>query len=142
MTGGFMRNFIAYLAVGAALLLFDSIWLGMMRSYLYQPEIGSILLPSGFRLVPAVLFYLLYTGAIVFFAVRPAMEAGHWRPALVNGVILGLVCYMTYDLTNYATLAVWSLKVTIYDMIWGMVVTGVSAFAGYFGAAIFSTRAP
>lgn len=140
--GGFMRYFIAYLAAGAAFLLLDSIWLGMMSAYLYRPEIGAILLPDGFRMVPAVLFYLSYIGGIIFFAVRPAMMAGHWRPALVNGMVLGLLCYMTYDLTNYATLAVWSLKVTIYDLVWGMVVTGISAFCGYFGAAVFITRAP
>ena len=37
---------------------------------------------------------------------------------------------MTYDLTNYATLKVWSLKVTILDMIWGTVLTGLAAAAG------------
>lgn len=38
--------------------------------------------------------------------------------------------YMTYDLTNHATLRIWSLKVTILDMIWGTALTGLAAAAG------------
>ena len=49
----------------------------------------------------------------------------------MNGAMFGFFCYMTYDLTNYATLKVWSLKVTILDMIWGTVLTGLAAAAGF-----------
>jgi uncharacterized membrane protein len=48
----------------------------------------------------------------------------------VKGALLGFFCYMTYDLTNYATLRVWSLKVTILDMIWGTFLTGSAAAVG------------
>jgi uncharacterized membrane protein len=37
---------------------------------------------------------------------------------------------MTYDLTNFATLKVWSLKVTVLDIIWGTLLTGLAAAAG------------
>jgi uncharacterized membrane protein len=38
---------------------------------------------------------------------------------------------MTYDLTNYATLKVWSMKVTVLDIIWGTFLTGSASLAGW-----------
>jgi uncharacterized membrane protein len=36
---------------------------------------------------------------------------------------------MTYDLTNQATMRVWSTKVTLMDIAWGTVATGIAAGA-------------
>lgn len=123
------RYAVAYLATGIAFAAIDSVWLKTMATRLYQPEIGE-LLADRFRLGPAIVFYLLYILGIMIFAVGPALRSGDWKVALVNGAMLGFMAYMTYDLTNYATLKVWSLKVTILDMIWGTVLTGLAAAAG------------
>ena len=45
--------------------------------------------------------------------------------------MLGFVAYATYDLTNQATLKVWSLKVTLADIGWGTVLTACAAAAGF-----------
>lgn len=124
------RYALAYLATGIAFAAIDSIWLKTMSTRLYQPEIGE-LMADKFRLAPAIVFYLLYILGIMIFAVEPALRSGDWKVALVNGAMLGFMAYMTYDLTNYATLKIWSLKVTILDMIWGTVLTGSAAFAGW-----------
>ena len=50
---------------------------------------------------------------------------------IAAGALLGFFCYMTYDLTNYATLKVWSTKVTILDIIWGTFLTGSASLAGF-----------
>ncbi len=123
------RYALAYVATGIAFALIDSIWLRSMYTRLYQPEIGELLM-KGFRVQPAIIFYLLYIMGMMAFAVGPALAVGRWQVALVNGAMLGFFCYMTYDLTNYATLKVWSLKVTILDMIWGTVLTGLASAAG------------
>ncbi|MCQ4062165.1 DUF2177 family protein, partial [Klebsiella pneumoniae] len=78
----------------------------------------------------AIAFYLLYILGIMIFAVGPALKTGQWQTALLWGALLGFFCYMTYDLTNQATLRVWSLKVTILDMIWGTFLTGSAAAVG------------
>jgi len=44
------------------------------------------------------------------------------------------VAYATYDLTNQATLNVWSLKLTLIDLCWGTALTTTSALGGYFAA--------
>lgn len=128
---------IAALAVGGAMLPLDAIWLSLMAEQLYRAQLPGVML-EGFRLGPAVAFYLLYIVGIVFFAVRPALEGGGIKRAAFNGAILGLVCYGTYDLTNYATMKVWSPLVTVVDMAWG---TFLTACAASFGTWIASRKA-
>jgi uncharacterized membrane protein len=120
-----------YIATGIAFALIDSVWLRNMYTRLYQPEIGELLYRGGVRMGPAIAFYLLYILGMMVFAVGPALKSGQWQTALVQGAMLGFFCYMTYDLTNYATLKVWSLKVTVLDIIWGTVLTGSASLAGY-----------
>jgi uncharacterized membrane protein len=121
----------AYIFTGLAFALIDSIWLRNAYTKLYQPEIGDMLMKGGFRLGPAIAFYLLYILGMMIFAVGPALESGRWQTALVQGALLGFFCYMTYDLTNMATLKQWSLRVTILDMIWGTFLTGTASVTGY-----------
>lgn len=121
---------VAYIATGISFALIDSVWLRTMYERLYKPEIGSLMYEGGFRLGPAVAFYLLYILGMMIFAVGPALNSGKWQTALLWGALLGFFCYMTYDLTNYATLKVWSTKVTVLDIIWGTVLTGSASLAG------------
>ena len=44
--------------------------------------------------------------------------------------LLGAFAYATYDLTNQATLKVWSTQLTLLDMAWGALLTGLAASAG------------
>ena len=71
---------------------------------------------------------------IMLLAVRPALVDSDWRTAAINGALFGFFAYATYDLTNLATLKVWSLKVSLIDMAWGTVLTGVTATAGAWAA--------
>jgi len=59
------------------------------------------------------------------------LHSGKWQTAVLWGALLGFFCYMTYDLTNYATLKVWSTKVTVLDIIWGTLLTGSASFGGW-----------
>jgi uncharacterized membrane protein len=125
------KYIVAYIATGISFALIDSVWLRNMYDRLYKPEIGEMLYTGGFRLWPAVAFYFLYILGMMIFAVGPALANGKWQTALLWGALLGFFCYMTYDLTNHATLKVWSTKVTVLDMIWGTVLTGSASLAGW-----------
>ncbi|KQV38020.1 MULTISPECIES: DUF2177 family protein [unclassified Rhizobium] len=120
----------AYITTGVAFLVVDAIWLTTMADMLYRPLLGDRLAPQ-FHLAPAVFFYVIYVAGIVFFAVLPAVESGSLGKAALNGAVLGLVAYATYDLTNQATLKDWPLVVTLADMVWGGFVTAVGASAGF-----------
>jgi uncharacterized membrane protein len=134
-----IKYIIAYVATGISFALIDSVWLRSMYKPLYQVEIGEMLM-KGMRLGPAVAFYLLFILGMMIFAVGPALASGKWQTALIQGAMFGFFTYMTYDLTNFATLKVWSLKVTILDMIWGTLLTGSAATAGFWVTNLISGK--
>ncbi|MBU7589585.1 MAG: DUF2177 family protein [Sphingopyxis terrae] len=129
---------IGYVATAILFGLLDALWLRTMVPAVYRPEIGTLLM-DGWRPAPALIFYALYMLGIQIFAVAPAIEAGRWQVAAQWGALFGFFCYMTYDLTNHATMKIWSTKVTLLDIAWGGVATGVAAGAA---AWIVLTVAP
>jgi uncharacterized membrane protein len=126
-----VKLFSAYASAALTFVILDAIWLSTMGSLLYRPALAPIL-ADHVRVVPAIAFYVLFIAGIVFFGVVPALDAGRWTTALVNGAVFGFLAYATYDLTNHATLSVWSAKVTLADMAWGSIVTSAASVAGYF----------
>jgi len=124
----------AYIASAVSFLALDALWLGVVAQKLYQREFGPMLLDKP-NMVAAAAFYALYLVGVVFFAVKPAIEAGSWSRAALNGALFGLVAYATYDLTNLATLKGFPVRVVAPDMIWGAVVTTAAALAGYVAAS-------
>jgi uncharacterized membrane protein len=113
----------AYISTALVFLGLDAVWLGTMSARLYKPALQGLLAES-FRPAPALLFYALYIGGVVAFAVLPSDKPGM---ALLRGAGLGLVAYATYDLTNQATLRRWSVLVTSADLAWGTLATGIAA---------------
>lgn len=125
---------VAWIATAIAFLGLDAIWLSQMAPRLYKPLLGDIV-REGMNVGAAAAFYLIYVSGIVFFAVAPALERGSLTKALINGAVMGLVAYATYDLTNQATLKVWDIRVTLADMAWGTIATAVAAAIAYTAAS-------
>jgi uncharacterized membrane protein len=132
-----LRFVLAYGGAAVGMLALDAIWLSTMAERLYRPQLGA-LLAEEFRAGPAVAFYAIYLFGVVYFSVAPALKIGGWRKAALNGALLGLVAYGTYDLTNQATLRNWPVLVTMLDLVWGAFLTAVSAASGYGVARRFS----
>ena len=123
-----MTQALAFVTVLVIFSVIDTVWLGSMGDRVYRPLIGEVLADK-FRLVPAIAFYTLYAAGLTIFAVLPGLKTGDWKTALMWGALFGLFAYGTYDLTNYATLKTWGLKITVLDMTWGVIVSGVSSAA-------------
>lgn len=122
---------VAYVAAAAAFGILDSIWLRWAGPNLYRPVIGEIM-ADNFRLAPAAAFYLIYLAGMVWFAVRPALESGQVTTALLNGALLGALCYATFDLTSQAVFKVWATHVSLADIAWGAFATAsASALAAW-----------
>lgn len=128
-----IKYVFAYLGAGLTFAVIDAVWLTTMVNRLYRPAIGPIMADKP-DMTAAVIFYLISIAGTVFLAIDPALREGSWTRALLNGAVLGFIAYATYDLTNQATLNVWSWKLTITDIIWGTTLTGLSATGGYFAA--------
>ena len=131
-----MKRLLA--AFAGALIAFcacDFVWLAIVARDLYQAQIGNLMLEQP-NWIAAAIFYPIYAAGIVFFCVGPALAHGSWTRAAISGVLLGLIAYATYDLTNLATLRGWPTAVSTIDIAWGMFVSGVAATAGFLAARI------
>jgi uncharacterized membrane protein len=116
---------IAFAAAAAAMTAIDSLWLRTMYSRFYQPNIGH-LLADQVKYGPAVVFYIVYLTGLMILVVMPAFKSGAgWGQVFLMSAVFGVVAYGTYDLTNHATLRDWPWIVTVVDMIWGGLLTGV-----------------
>jgi uncharacterized membrane protein len=109
----------------------DMVWLGVISKNYYKQKLGFILSENP-NWVAAIVFYLLFIAGIIYFAINPGIKANDWQVALLNGAVLGALCYATYDLTNMATIAKWPIEIVIIDIIWGMVLTGSVSIITYF----------
>jgi len=125
-----MTYLVGYVASLAVFGIIDAIWLSAMAGILYRPTLGAILLDR-LRWAPALIFYFGFPLGIVHFAVMPAMATGQLWHAAANGALFGLFAYATYDLTNHATLRVWTLKLTLADMAYGMVATSLASVGAF-----------
>jgi uncharacterized membrane protein len=117
-------------------ILMDAVWLGVLANGFYKRELGPLLRQHADgsmdpRLLPAALLYVLLVLGIALFALpraRALGEAALWSAAF------GVIAYSVYDLTNYATLQGFPLKVVVIDMIWGGIICAAAGAAMHLSA--------
>ena len=117
-----------YLAVFLTMFIIDMLWLGVIAKSMYANAMGGLLSPNP-NLWAAGAFYLIFPVGLVIFAVLPQAESPLWKAALM-GALFGFFAYATYDLTNLAVIKNWPLGLSLLDMTWGSLLSGLSAGAG------------
>ena len=117
-----------------ALLFFciiDVFWIYFVATPMYKQEVASLM---QLKVPPAILFYIIFLLGLIFFVINP-----NYSNTLVNvfmiGAFYGLVTYGTYDLTVYATMNIFSLKLVVADILWGMFLSGSVATLTVFTTA-------
>ena len=120
------RYAVLYLATLFVIIPLDFLFLGIVAKDFFTSQVGNML--GEIKLVPAILFYLIYVVGIVIFV--SGSPAATWQSTLLFGAPFGLFCYATFDLTSLALLKNWSWAVAVVDVSWGAVVTAVSSTAG------------
>jgi len=130
----FLKQWVVGLTAFVAL---DFVWLGVVANGFYRRELAPILRMSGERmdprLAPAVLFYGIFVMGLILFAL-PRARSGALAETMVWSGLFGMIAYSVYDLTNYATLAAFPLRVVVVDMAWGAVLSALT------GAAMWLVR--
>jgi uncharacterized membrane protein len=126
-----MQYPIYYLTALVVCVAVDFIWLSLTTGRLYGPVMGDMLAAKP-DLTAAAAFYLLYAAGVTIFVGAPALKTGKWSDTARMGALFALFCYMTYDLTNQATLRSWSIQLTLADIAWGMFLTALSGTAAFF----------
>ena len=127
------QTLTAYFSTLLAFLILDAVWLGVLMAPTYRAWLGPLMLDKPVW-GPALIFYLLYAWGLVAFVVLPALRRHRLGHAASRGVLLGLVAYGTYDLSNWATLQGWPAQMAIVDMLWGSFASAVAASVGYWAA--------
>ncbi|ODT89247.1 DUF2177 family protein [Phenylobacterium sp. SCN 70-31] len=123
-----IRLIATYLAMGLAFAAVDYVWLTQFGPKVYFPTLEPVALPSA-RLGPAAVFYFAYIAGVMALALWPNRDKPLIKTTITGG-ILGALCYATYDLTNQATLKVWSTHITVIDIAWGTLITAFGATVG------------
>lgn len=111
-------------------LALDALWLGVIAKGEYRRGLGSLARKAGDGIdvlwrAAAVVYVLALVGLAVF--VVP-MASGPLA-GFGGGALYGLILYAVYDFTNLATLAGWSLRLSLIDAAWGAFVCGATAAA-------------
>lgn len=123
------KYFAAYAATACVMVVLDLLWLGVIAKPIYARGIGHLLAERP-NVPIAVLFYCVFVGGLMVFAVIPHGSTVGWSKTMVAGALFGFFAYATYDLTNLATLKQWPISVALIDMAWGTLLSAVSAAAG------------
>ena len=131
-----MSLFILTLVTGAIFLIADAIMLPKVIKPMFERHLGDIILGSP-RALPATLFYLMYLAGVIWFAGWPALQAGSPPMALLNGALLGLVAYGTYELVSWTVMRHWHPSMVAVDMAWGTALTAGAAWGGVMAAQVF-----
>jgi uncharacterized membrane protein len=113
----------------AITLILDFMWIqGIMKKF-YTKELSSIARMEKnklkAKLVPGLIVYLIIALGITLF-VSPLSKT--IPTSLIYGGLFGLVVYGVYDLTNLSILKNYSMKLTIIDVIWGIILCGLVSF--------------
>ncbi|MEM7700905.1 MAG: DUF2177 family protein [Pseudomonadota bacterium] len=117
---------VAYVIAAVIFGAMDAVWLNWAGPNLYEPTIGEIM-AEDFNVAAAGAFYFIYLAGMVYFGIRPGLQAGKASVALLNGALLGALCYATFDLTSQAVFKVWATHVSLMDIAWGAFATGLTS---------------
>lgn len=125
-----MLKFVpAYLTTLIIMLVIDIIWLSIVAKPIYQQGIGHLMALQP-NLAFASLFYLIYVFGLTKQAIAPYSLTKGIKNTFLAGSSFGFFVYASYDLTNLALLKDWPLGLSLLDITWGTLLSGVSAAAG------------
>ena len=126
-----MHYFKVFLVTLPAFIAVDFLWIGVLMGRFYKSELGPLARRSGETLAPiwpaAIVTYLLIVGGLMALVLPQLGPRGTLLQAALWGSLFGLVLYGVHDLTNYATLDKWSLRMTLVDIVWGTVLSAATA---------------
>ncbi len=131
-----LKNFFIALPI---FLVLDYIWLGLLMNNFYKSQFGSLASKIGDSFAPnwpaAILTYIILVLGLTFFVITKAFTNNSVMQGFIMGAFYGLVVYGVYDLTNLSIIKDWSAKMTIVDIIWGMLVCSIVA-----GLAVYLSK--
>lgn len=127
---------IRYGIILLVLVIGDAVWLSYFARAMFRPALGDILLDTP-RWSAAIFFYLIYAAGVMAFPLAMSQQVQTLGSAILYGALFGFLAYMTYDLTNLATIKAWTVPLALIDMGWGALLTAAATAAGFAAAQRF-----
>jgi uncharacterized membrane protein len=124
-----LKLLVTYLSATVVMVLIDLIWLGVIAKPMYQAGIGHLMAEKP-NIAAAISFYALFPVGLMIFAILPEAANAGWQRTALLGALFGFFTYATYDLTNLATLKNYPLQLALVDILWGSLVSAITASAG------------
>ena len=118
-----MQIFISLIISLVFMIGADFLWIGYIGKDFYTRNLSSAI-NLEFSILPGLAFYILYFVGLYVFALAPGAASGSMLKSMGLAALFGFMCYMTYDLTNMATIKSWPIAVTIVDILWGTMLAG------------------
>ncbi|OQA35560.1 MAG: hypothetical protein BWY54_00563 [Candidatus Dependentiae bacterium ADurb.Bin331] len=127
-----IKHLATFVGMWVLFIVIDLFWLGFVMRDFYMEAlarkariIDGVLAPHW----PASLavWFLIVFG--IFFFVLPLADS--WLRAGIYGAVYGLILYGVYDLTNFATLQDWPIKLVMADCVWGILLNAVISAISY-----------
>jgi len=126
-----MKYFLSYFLTLLSFLAVDFFWLMVLAKNLYAKYLYPVI-GQNVNLPAAIVFYIFYVFGLFILIIQPNIEAGTPLKVILTVALFGAVAYATYDLTNLATIKDWPILIAIIDIIWGAVLTAITAIIGFY----------
>jgi uncharacterized membrane protein len=113
-----------FLITGALLLIFDFMYLSLIKGYFTKQIVivqGSDVQPN---LIAIAICYLFLIFGINYFIIKP-------RRSVLDAFLLGLVIYSVYETTNKALITKWSWITVFTDSLWGGILFALTTCVFY-----------
>lgn len=112
-------------------LVLDATWISQVATPWMKKAVPH-LMSANPNILAAVAFYILYLSTLLILFLIPALthKVGYQTLAFQT-FLFGFTAYATYDLTNLAVMKGYPASMAIADMIWGGILTMVTALIIY-----------
>ncbi len=112
----------AYLIATLYFIVIDLTAINLFIVKIYKSNLPSFVEVGSFKPVSAILFYLIFLGGLLYFAILPN-KTYNISDALLNGAIYGLCTYATYALTVHTAMNIFNWNIVISDVLWGIILS-------------------
>ena len=113
------HGLLKFIVLLVSLLIFDVMWIFYIVGPIYQEAYGNMM---GLRIIPAVLFYILFAVGLYYFAIFKNFEK-ETLTKLQDAILFGVCVYGGYALTVLAVFEFYHTKMALLEIIWGALVS-------------------
>ena len=114
-----------------AFLALDAVWISQVATPWMKKAVPHLMATTP-NIWAAIAFYILYLSALLILFLIPALNQKiGYQTLAFQSFLFGFTAYATYDLTNLAVMKGYPASMAIADMVWGGILTMVTALIIY-----------